>query len=1356
MPLKLLFLLAFIVSMPGQALSIAVPHLSLHYMEPAAGTYNNQITALHKHSNGMLWIGTSSGLNRYDGYSVQQVTGGLTDTTSVLNDYVLDIHEDARGMLWIHTQPDYGIYDPETDMLITDVAGYLKNKGIDGEISTIAADEKGDIWIALENKGIYRLKGGDGYAEKVNYDAYGKPDIANMVINGGTLFCVDMQGGLVMVDTDSMNVESVVSPAPEADKAGNQVYFLAADKEGRVWVYATDHLMLYDRTLGKWINDQLPQQGNSGIVKSIFQDKSGVLWIARDHHGLEIINYENGVFKFVSTDPSGDECKNNTITCFLEDSHGTIWVGTYKKGLMWYNESVSKFSLEDFPDVNCVMSAGGEWMWVGTDSSGLWKWNTHTGEKVALRDPSAGFSQPAITCLAYGPDGMLYIGSFSRGLRKYANNKYEHVVTGSPLDYTYLWSLTPSADGKLWAGTLGAGIFSYDLSTGKVNEYNESNSALLSNYVMSGITSRDGKQYFGTSNGIVIANSSTGELRNFKEVFPELDTDGWKVTQLLEDSRGLLWVGTANGLRVIDRTNGKIIKVSLGDSQNTKYVLGLIQDNGGSMWVSVGTELVNIKVVYNEKSGELSVNSHWYDSRDGLMDCDFNQRSFAKLPSGEIVVGGFYGLNRFSPSDIKFNTVRPKVLFTDLYMSSNKIRPGEKVDGRVVLKEGLNQGGTVEFSHNPKDFSVYFSTDNYVLPEKTTYEYKLLGYNDEWMVCPPGVNHVTYTNLSPGKYTLIVRAINGDGYESEEPAELKIRVYPPFWATPWAYIVYIILALIAILAIIRIVSEQERKRFERRRHEDAMRKQEEINQLKFKFFTNVSHDLRTPLTLIVSPLEEMIKETTDERQSKRLMLMRSNALRLLTLVNQLLDFRKNEVAGLQLNPSEGDMVAFSRNVCNSFVNLSERKNINLTFYSDRDRINLMFDKDKVEKIFMNLLGNAFKFTPAGGRVDVSLEQVGEENPMLRIKIADTGIGIKDKDKPHIFERFYQVYDNGESHPHMGSGIGLSMVNDYVKLHDGTIRVTDNIDAGSVFIIDIPIRHVEQPSKSDIPVVNEISEMEKNELQEDTVFENFEKSKEHNSQLKPVALVVDDNPDMSEMLKFELEKDFDIITASDGNEALKVIENVTPSIILTDLMMPGMDGIELCRNLKAQKTTVSIPVIILTAKHDLGVKLEGLTLGADDYITKPFNIDVLRLRMKRLVELTAKGAKRSLIDPEPEAIKITPLDEQLIEKAVKYVSDHLDSSELSVEELSESLGMSRVRLYKKIKQITGKTPIEFIRVIRLKRAAQLLRESQLNVSEIAYRTGFNSPKVFSKYFKEEFGILPSVYQNKEGSETNYTV
>lgn len=396
---------------------------------------------------------------------------------------------------------------------------------------------------------------------------------------------------------------------------------------------------------------------------------------------------------------------------------------------------------------------------------------------------------------------------------------------------------------------------------------------------------------------------------------------------------------------------------------------------------------------------------------------------------------------------------------------------------------------------------------------------------------------------------------------------------------------------------------------------------------------------------------------------------------------------------------------------------------------------------------MNLLGNAFKYTPAGGRIDVALELTGDNDSELRIQVSDTGIGIKDKDKNHIFDRFYQVDDDGDSHLGTGSGIGLSMVSEYVRLHDGSIRVTDNVERGSVFIIQIPIRHGEF-SDSYHSVSKNVHNKESESVQ--TPPKGISEIQQSN---RKKVLVVDDNPDMTEMLKDSLYNIYDVITASDGVEAMKIALEAKPDIILTDLMMPNMNGMELCRALKENPDTVDIPIIILTAKHDLGVKLEGLTIGADDYITKPFNLDVLRLRMRRLIELNLKGARRSLIDPEPEHIKITPLDERLIEKAMKYVSQNISNPDLSVEELSEALGMSRVSLYKKIKQITGKSPVEFIRIIRLKRAAQLLRESQLNVSEIAYNTGFNNPKMFSRYFKDEFGILPSVYQNQEGTETN---
>lgn len=1321
-----------------------------HQFEVVQGAYNHLLTTMHRHSNGLIWVGTSTGLCRYDGYSILPVSVILNDSSSFLNDYILKISEDSKGRLWIKTQGRYGMYDPSTHIVSENISEIFPKANIKGKISELEADSNGGLWIATDGPALYFLPADADNVKEIIGFPNKDYNVTSIAMKDGWAVCTDQSGTITWIDPATLKVARSATSPGLPGKFGKQDFQLTIDRDGRYWVYCTFSIEVYDDKAKTWISDQIPDKDRHGNIRNIYQDKEGHLWIARDNHGLEEILTDTNGIHFVTADTPGGITHKNTITCFMEDTHGSRWLGTYKMGLLSYHNCVHKFSIDPLPDVNVMLPAEGNWMWAGTDSSGLWKWNTATGEKIHFPDPSEGDSPSAITSLAsIGPDDI-YIGSFSRGLRRWHSGKFEKVATGTQLDNCYIWAITADKNGFLWLSTLGSGIFKFDTSTGETVAIKSAPNGLQSPFVVSSIVSKDGRVYFGSAYGIAYYDPIDSLLHNIKDLDNAFETDGWGLTQLFEDSRGLLWAATSNGLKVIDRTHAKITKVNTGEGTFNNYVTGITEDNGGSMWITEGRSLTNLKINYNDKTGEISVSARPYDTRDGLINCDFNQRSLTKSPSGEIFAGGLYGVNRFTPTEIQFNTVRPTVIFTDLYIDNHLVHPGEKYDGKVNIDTALHDGGTVNLASGTRDFAVFFTTDNYALPEKTTYQYRLEGYSDEWRTVAPGQHSVSYTNLSPGRYRLLVNGINGDGYESVKPAELTIIVHPPFWASNWAIVIYVLLAFLAVWGIAKIVAMLERKRYERKIEEENRSKQEEINQLKFKFFTNVSHDLRTPLTLIVSPLEEMLKETSDPRQKQRLSLMRSNATRLLTLVNQLLDFRKNEVAGLQLNATYSDVVAFSKNVCDSFSAITERKNVELTFFSDRDSIKMLFDLDKLEKIFMNLLGNAFKFTPVGGRVDVSLEQVGDENPMLRIKVADTGIGIKDKDKEHIFERFYQVDDNGDSHPNMGSGIGLSMVSEYVKLHQGTIRVTDNVGCGSVFIIDIPIRSAAQEEDS-------------KETDKDNIItasapkpEEEQSSSSEGAEVRRVALVVDDNPDMTDMLKFELAEDFDVITASDGNEALKILKDANPSIILTDLMMPGMDGIELCRRLKSNPQTVSIPIIILTAKHDMGVKIEGLTIGADDYITKPFNLDVLRLRMRRLIQLTAKGATRTLIEPEPETIKITPLDEKFIEKAMKYVSDNIDSSNLSVEQLSDYLGMSRVRLYKKIKQITGKTPIEFIRIIRLKRAAQLLRESQLNVSEIAYRTGFNSPKIFSKYFKEEFGILPSLYQDREGTETNYTV
>jgi two-component system sensor histidine kinase/response regulator, hybrid len=681
-------------------------------------------------------------------------------------------------------------------------------------------------------------------------------------------------------------------------------------------------------------------------------------------------------------------------------------------------------------------------------------------------------------------------------------------------------------------------------------------------------------------------------------------------------------------------------------------------------------------------------------------------------------------------------------MFTGLSLFDEAVKVGQSYGGRVLIEKELNDVENVEFDYKQNIFSASFASDNYNLPEKTQYMYKLEGFNNDWLTLPLGVHNVTFTNLAPGKYVLRVKAINSDGYVGMKEATLGIVVNPPFWMSWWAYLLYTIgLVVVFFLARYRML-KREREKFHLQQIENEVAKNEEINNMKFRFFTNVSHELRTPLTLIISPLEGMLKETTDELQSTRLQLMYRNAQRLLHLVNQLLDFRKGEMSTHQLSLSEGDIISYVHSVCNSFLLMADKKHIQFSFFSGIDTFSMAFDADKVGKIVMNLLSNAFKFTPEGGRVTVMIEHVAGTPDMLEIKIADTGIGISDVDKEHIFERFYQADHKGVEET-TGNGIGLSLVRDFVTLHEGEVKVFDNIGTGSVFVIQFPVKHVETqvqlPPETGISIGEEEDKEIKEETREETERKDF-----------PLLLIVDDNEDFRIFMRYSLELRYRVKLAVNGNEAWEMMQEELPDLVISDVMMPQMDGNELCRLIKQDKRTAYIPVILLTARQNTEAKLEGLQTGADDYVTKPFNMTILVLRIRKLIELSRyHRVTQGMIDPAPSEIVITSLDEKLIEKAIKYVEDNMSRTELSVEELSRELGMSRVHLYKKLLQITGKTPIEFIRVIRLKRAAQLLRESQLHVSEVAFEVGFNNPKYFSRYFKDEFGVLPSVYQEKEG-------
>lgn len=833
----------------------------------------------------------------------------------------------------------------------------------------------------------------------------------------------------------------------------------------------------------------------------------------------------------------------------------------------------------------------------------------------------------------------------------------------------------------------------------------------------------------------------TREIKKIQGQSGSMKLSNDAVNHVYKDSRGLVWIATREGLNVYDTRRHMFLDLSPVAEAKGSFIAAITEDQERNMWVSTSRKVIRVTVASDGK-GSYLFDSRAYNSEDGLQNCDFNQRSIKTLHNGIIAIGGLYGVNVFAPDHIRYNKMLPNVMFTGLSLFDEAVKVGQSYGGRVLIEKELNDVENVEFDYKQNIFSVSFASDNYNLPEKTQYMYKLEGFNNDWLTLPLGVHNVTFTNLAPGRYVLRVKAINSDGYVGIKEATLGIVVNPPFWMSWWAYLLYTIgLVVVLFLARYRML-KREREKFHLQQIENEVAKNEEINNMKFRFFTNVSHELRTPLTLIISPLEGMLKETTDELQSTRLQLMYRNAQRLLHLVNQLLDFRKGEMSTHQLSLSEGDIISYVHSVCNSFLLMADKKHIQFSFFSGIDTFSMAFDADKVGKIVMNLLSNAFKFTPEGGRVTVMIEHVAGTPDMLEIKIADTGIGISDVDKEHIFERFYQADHKGVEET-TGNGIGLSLVRDFVTLHEGEVKVFDNIGTGSVFVIQFPVKHVETqvqlPPETGISVGEEEDKEIKEETKEEAERKDF-----------PLLLIVDDNEDFRIFMRYSLELQYRVRLAVNGKEAWEMMQEELPDLVISDVMMPQMDGNELCRLIKQDKRTAHIPVILLTARQNTEAKLEGLQTGADDYVTKPFNMTILVLRIRKLIELSRyHRVTQGMIDPAPSEIVITSLDEKLIEKAIKYVEDNMSRTELSVEELSRGLGMSRVHLYKKLLQITGKTPIEFIRVIRLKRAAQLLRESQLHVSEVAFEVGFNNPKYFSRYFKDEFGVLPSVYQEKEG-------
>jgi Signal transduction histidine kinase len=1327
------------------------------HIELRDGLSDNQVNCIMKDRKGFIWIGTQTGLNRYDGYSFKWYQHDFKDNHSLTDNYISSIQEAHDGKLWISTRLGLVLFDPITETFERDLTKILKPMGINKSVTQVYIDQKKNYWLFTANELLcYDIK-----LHKLFYFQQNLPgdlsrgEIRSMCQQGNRYWFVFDNG---LVETMDAQTRLVVKRDNfiTSDLKGrtNMLFFIYVDSDQDVWVYSDETAVyLYKKSEDKWhylstVSPTLRLSNN--VIKNIVEERNGIIWIATDHGGINIVDKKANTIKYLTNIPDDPHSlSQNSVQCIYRDALGIMWVGTYKKGMNYYHSNIFKFHLEEYEpsnpfsipynDINCFYEDKGGNIWMGSNGGGLLVKEVITGKYRQYKASPNGLGSNIIVSVKGDNKGQIWIGTFMGGLNCLQGNQfrqYRHNLNDpNSISSNNVWDIAFDPAGNMWVGTIGGGLDIFDPGMKKIAHLDAKSTHISGWNYISSLTPDYPYMIAGSSEGVYAVDIRTRKVVNlFQFDGAQKTLSNTNVTFVFKDSRGLYWVGTREGLNLYNVRNKRLRVFTSADGLPDNVIQAMVEDQEQNLWVSTIRGLCHIIIPregLNDSNLPKFVN---YDINDGLQDGPFNYKGAFRTSRDEIYFSGVNGVNHFRLEDIKVKEYDVPIVFTDLQIYNTNIKAGIPYKGKVILDKSITETDKLVLDYNDNFFSIEFASLNYRMQEVKHYDYKLEGFNSQWLMTDDNVRKVTYTNLSPGTYTLLVKANLKRGGWGQSTARLTIVILPPWWESVWAYMVYALLTIAAIWLIRRSIIRKHEKKLAFEQIKMEAEHQHNLDEMKLRFFTNISHEFRTPLTLILTPIEKMVKTARELKEKEQLEMIMRNARQLLTLVNQVLDFRKLDMNGQHLNLSQGDVIVFVKEIFNSFTDGFSKKNIRAMFDSSIDALWVNFDQDKLQKVLTNLLSNALKFTPEKGEilVKISANEAVNEVAMLKISVSDTGKGIPTEYLDKIFDRFFQVPQSDLSQ--QGSGIGLHLVKEFVKLMEGEISMESTEGKGTTFTLELPLNLIPQEVRHRIEP-EEIADVEL--ITEPEV----EITKE-----APLLLLVEDNDDFRRFMRDNLRETYRVIEAPNGKKGLELTISEIPDMIVSDVMMPEMDGIEMSRLVKNDIRTSHIPIILLTAKSSEEAKLESLEIGVDDYITKPFNLDALLLKIRNLTE--RREAKRQIfqkqIEIEPSLITINSLDEKLIEKAIKIVEENISNSEFSVEELSRMLGMSRVYLYKKLVSITGKTPIEFIRIIRLKRAAQLLEKSQLTIAEIAYEVGFNSPKYFSKYFKDEFGVLPSAY------------
>ena len=1342
------------------------------------GLSHNDVTCIFKDNKGFMWFGTLSGLNRYDGYKFKIFKHMVSDTTSLDDDYIVSISDGPDNKLWVETRGGYNIYDPATEKFGHNVVGYLRSIAIpDASIASVKKDRSGNFWFLHRTLGLYKYDPGRHKTVHLTHSPANSASIfANAVSDlaedsHGDLWLTYRDGELERMDPATLRINYRLRVFNKLPPELNSPYKIYIDNQDDIWAYVPTYSagVYYVNTKNKIFkhidkgNDQFHL--NTDVVSSVIQDDKNRVWIATDHGGVNLLNKNDFKIQYLLNREDDDKTiGQNSITLLYKDNTNIIWVGTYKKGVGYYHESIIKFPLYahhlsdpvsdpkslSFSDINSFAEDKAGNIWIGTNGGGLIYYDRKNGTfKPYLHDATNGNSlaNNVVVCLYIDHEQKLWIGTYFGGLdcfdgKKFVHYKHSDADTTSITD-DRVCAITEDNEHHLLVGTLSAGFNVFDAKKQSFTHYvyNSRENAIHSNYVSRMLVDTRKNLWVVTSYGVDVLQHKTNQfihhIHDEKNPYSLISNN---TNNIMEDSYGLIWVSTRGGIGIFDYKTGRFTNISKQDGLPDNTVIDMQEYDKNNVWVSTMNGISDI--VVDRNGAGLKFHFVNYNETEGLQGREFTENSSLKTREGELLFGGGNGFNLFKPSNLHTNTTIPKLVFTNFQVFNQSVEVGEKINGRVILPQSITNSNSLTLKYNDNVFDLEFAALNYFNPGKVKYQYMMEGFDKGWINADNQIRKATYTNLDPADYVFKVRASSNENW-SDSVLTLNIKILPPFWKTAWAYILYGLLIVGSLLFLRRRGIEKLKSQFAIEKEREEAHRMHELDLMKIKFFTNVSHEFRTPLSLIMAPVDKILKQIAEPDIQRQLMLVNRNAKRLLNLVNQLLDFRKMEYQELKLHEKNGDIVSFIKDLSYNFSDIADQKDIKFIFDSEAESFHTSFDHDKIERIVFNLLSNAYKFTHEGGQVSVLLNLIEKDadSKFLEIRVIDTGIGIARDKQERIFEPFIQN-DIPGSMLNQGSGIGLSITKEFVKLHHGEIFVESEFNEGSCFTVLLPVR----PLNKNIFTDGELLLNHSSEFMPGDASSKNGPCKDNKDGKKPTILLVEDNDDFRFYIKDNLKAFFNIIEAENGKKGWQKALAQHPNLVVSDISMPEMNGNDLCLKIKSDKRTSHIPVILLTALTGEDQQLKGLETGASDYLTKPFNFEILQSKIRNILSQQEYMRKtyQKQVDVSPTEMAVDSPDELFIKKVLVLIDSNISNPNFSVEELSNEVFVSRYTLYKKILAMTGKTPNELVRSMRLKRAVQLLETGHLTISQICHKVGFKSQKYFVRTFKSEYNTIPSRY------------